>query len=402
MKHQSKLFIDLYVGGLMHALLKIPTIVLGKILDRDHDVGQCPSLTVVKMLGGGSLVIAYPALLALRQSGRIRHLRLVTSPAVRSFGEVLGIFDEVIVIRDRSLWALALDSLAAIRKCFRCPAILDLEIHSRLSTVFTLFTCARNRIGFYTGVSFWRRNLSTHLLFYNVSNPIYDCYDRIAALWDAPVPDFRTCSGVFRSSLNLPEGRRSNPERLRLGVTPCCSELSNERMLLPEEWLEVLKRRLAAADPAQQVEAHLFGGPSDKQALDRLGVVFQSGLPRLTVINHAGKPLLDSIRTLDEMDEVFCIDSALLHFARLLGKPTVSFWGPTDPKVLLRPAAVPFESVRYIKLSCSPCVHLAERPPCEGQALCMRLAADPQHSTERNPAWVLTGSGVKRLGSRPG
>ena len=373
----------------MHALLKLPTILLGKILRRDHDLSRCSDVTVLKMLGGGSLAIAYPALLALRNSDRIRRMRLLTSPAVRPFGEILGIFDEIIVVRDSSILAMAADCLGAIRKLFRCDAIVDLEIHSRLTTVFSLLTCAVNRIGFYTGMSFWRRGLSTHLLFCNLSNGIYDSYDQVAALFAAGSSDFRSCSAQFRATLGLGPSPSPDPLHPRIGVTPCCSELSGERMLHPEEWVDVVGRSLPPGDSSQPVEVHLFGAPSDKAELEKLGALLAAAQPRLVPVNHAGKKLRESVILLDRLDRILCIDSALLHFARLLGKPTVSFWGPTDPRVLLRPEPLAAESVHYAKLSCSPCVHLAARPPCGGRNVCMRLAVNPQQHAERNPAWLL-------------
>jgi ADP-heptose:LPS heptosyltransferase len=388
MSLKLKLLIDYYVGGLAHALLKLPTILLGMIMRRDHDLAHCSSVTVIKMLGGGSLVIAYPVLLALKQFGRVRRLRLVTSPAGRPFGEMLGVFDEIITLRDQSLATLALDSLGAIRRLFGCDAIIDLEIHSRLTTVFSLFTCARNRVGFYTGMSFWRRNLSSHLLFRNVSNGIYDSYDQLATLFGAAVPEFRTCSSTFRSHLALPASHQA-ASPMRLGIAPCCSGLSSERTLRAAEWVEVLARGVADGDIATPCQVHLFGAPSDREGLDELGRLLVGALPGLAIVNHAGEKLRDSVTLLDTLDRVYCIDSALLHFARLLGKPTVSFWGPTDPRVQLRPSAVALETTNYAKLSCSPCVHAVDRPPCRGNNLCMRLAANPRAREGRNPLWVI-------------
>ncbi|HEY1183982.1 MAG TPA: hypothetical protein VGE89_07345, partial [Bryobacteraceae bacterium] len=165
MNLRSKLFLDYYFGGFLHAVLRVPTILLGKLLRRDHDLSRCREIAILKLLGGGSLVIAYPALLALRRLPGIEKLTLITTPAIAPFGALLGIFDETVIVRDdRGLPTLAADSARAFRKLFRHDALIDLEIHSRLTTVFALLTVARNRIGFFTSISFWRRHLNTHLL----------------------------------------------------------------------------------------------------------------------------------------------------------------------------------------------------------------------------------------------
>ena len=155
---QRRLQIDCYIGGLLHLLLKPMVILLGILLRRDHDLRKCKTVTILKLLGGGSLAIAYPSILALKRSGQITRLQAVTSSRTRSFAELLGVFDEVIVIRDESIATLLTDSIRTLWRLFRCEAIVDLEVHSRLTTVFCLLSCARNRIGFYTLNSFWRRS----------------------------------------------------------------------------------------------------------------------------------------------------------------------------------------------------------------------------------------------------
>ena len=44
---------------------------------------------------------------------------------------------------------------------------------------------------------------------------------------------------------------------------------------------------------------------------------------------------------------------------------------------------------RRVKLPCSPCIHVSHLPPCKGNNICMRLAADPTAEVSLNPPWVL-------------
>ena len=390
MNLRAKLLLDYYFGGLLHAILRVPTILLGKLLRRDHDLLKCREIAILKMLGGGSLVIAYPALLAIRRLPGLRRLTLITSPSIAPFGVLLGIFDEIVIVRDdRGLPTMAADSLRAFRKLFRHDALIDLEIHSRLTTVFALLTAARNRIGFFTNISFWRRHLNTHLLFCNITNGIYDFYDQLAQIFGTKPVDFAECRREFRSGLGE---YASEGEKLRLAIAPACSGLSAERMLRREEWLDIVARRIAGRDPAE-VELHLLGAPSDRPELERLTALLEGRFAgRVAIRNHAGKTSLrESVRIVAAMDEVLCIDSALLHFSRLLGRRTVSFWGPTDPRTLIRPEPRGLDEIHYVKIPCSPCVHLSHQPPCKGQNICMRLAVDPAAPVPRNQPWVLKG-----------
>jgi ADP-heptose:LPS heptosyltransferase len=86
-----------------------------------------------------------------------------------------------------------------------------------------------------------------------------------------------------------------------------------------------------------------------------------------------------------------------MHFGRLLGIPSVSFWGPTEPNSRLRPWAEIREEIHYQRLSCSPCVHLADNAPCRGNNICMRLAVDPDAGNDRNPAWIVTDEPLPRF-----
>ena len=335
-------------------------------------------------------MIAYPALLALRRLPGLEKLTLITTPSIRPFGELLGIFDEIIVVRDnRGLLTLAVDSLQAFRKLFRYDALVDLEIHSRLTTVFSLLTAARNRLGFFTDISYWRRHLNTHLLFCNTSNGIYLFYDQLAAVFGTLPVEGAECEREFRSRLG--EHEFKTVDSTRIAIAPACSGLSRERMLRREEWVDIVARRIAGLRSETGVELHLLGAPSDREDLAQMATLLDARfMGRATVYNHAGETnLRESVRIVAAMQEVLCIDSAILHFSRLLGRRTVSFWGPTDPRTLIRPNPGDLDEISYVKISCSPCVHVSNQPPCRGQNICMRLAFDPAASLPRNQPWVL-------------
>jgi ADP-heptose:LPS heptosyltransferase len=390
MNLRTKLLVDNYFGGFLHLVLRVPTVLLGKILGRDHNLANCHELAILKLLGGGSLVIAYPALLALRRLPNLRKLTLITSPSIAPFGTLLGIFDEIIVIRDDSgLFALGVDSIKAFRRLFAYDAVIDLEIHSRLTTVFALLTGARNRLGFFTGISYWRRHLNTHLLFCNITNGIYNFYDQLAEIFGTAAVDVLECEREFRSKLG--EWKFEDNGVFRVAIAPACSALSRERMLLREDWVGIVTQRLARLDPAAKVEIHLLGAPCDHAELSQLGTLLEKQfVGRANVLNHAGKTKLrESVQIVAAMDEVLCIDSALLHFSRLVGRRTVSFWGPTDPATLMRPNSRGLDEIHYVRIPCSPCVHHSHQAPCQGQNICMRLAVDPTAPVPLNKPWVL-------------
>lgn len=376
MKLRYKLWIDLYIGSFLHFVMKPIALTLGFLMKRDHDLQKTTDITVIKMLGGGSLVIAYPALLGLKRIPRIQRLRLLTTPSIKPFAEALQIFDEIIVIRDNSLKGVIFDSLAAMRKLFRTDTIVDLEIHSRLTVIFALVCCARNRIGFYTRDSAWRRNISSYLLFCNTSSGIYHFYDQITYLLGGQVPAFAEASAIFRAGRNLPAAGRRTSVAYEIGIAPCCSFLSRERMMPESDWVEILVRKLETESHQKSVVLHFLGGKEDAPFIERIIAPLRQRCPQIAMQNLAGKARLgESVDLLASLDEVMCIDSSPLHFSRLLGIPTTSYWGPTDPSTLLRPSTMAKDTIHFPHLPCSPCVHVAATAPCHGDNICMHAAA---------------------------
>lgn len=95
MELQSKKMLDWYVGGLVMAMLKPWVWLLGRLWKRDHTLEVRQHICFVKMLGGGSLVIAYPALLALRRQYPTATFSLLCAQGTRPFAQTLGLFDRI-------------------------------------------------------------------------------------------------------------------------------------------------------------------------------------------------------------------------------------------------------------------------------------------------------------------
>ena len=125
--------------------------------------------------------------------------------------------------------------------------------------------------------------------------------------------------------------------------------------------------------------------------------------------NRCGElALADSLGVLAGARRFIGIDSALVHAARGLGVPSTSFFGPTDPATLLEPIAGYDEVVHYRPPICSPCLHVAQTPPCKGRNVCMQLfTADAvarvpwvEDATRRERAPARVGAEVARA-ARP-
>ncbi|GAM08922.1 hypothetical protein OR1_01196 [Geobacter sp. OR-1] len=211
--------IDYLLGGALIALFKLPTMFLGAILRRDHAPVLHKDVCFIKMQGGGSLVIAFPALLGLRRRYPECRFRLVCTSSVRPFAACLGIFDEILTVDDRSPFHLFTSGVSTLVKNFKVDTVIDLEVYSRLTTVFGLLTCARNRIGFYLENTFWRQHICSHLIFFNRYSGSFYFYEAIAHLLDAPIAEWAECGDLIRR--NLPNSEAEEKKRVSHCDWPC-------------------------------------------------------------------------------------------------------------------------------------------------------------------------------------
>ena len=362
--------VDLILGTLLLVVLRLPVIILGRILRREHSPIPKGDILVIKMQGGGSLVLAFPALLGIRKHYSNCRFKLLTTPSVFHFADSLDIFDEIICVKEGGVFSLIHSGINAWRKSLGVDTVIDLEVYSRLTTVFSVLTMARNRIGFYLESAFWRRNLHTHLIFFNRFSGVYHFYNEIARLMSSPVESRPVSAEHLRS--NLP--RIAGTGRVRISIGHACSDFGKERMLSADQWVEVLRKMITSQ------EIVFLGTRNDYSIAQEIIKTSRPYFPRADFINKCGSfTLKETVAYIDSSDEFWGIDSGLLHYARLLGKKTVSFWGPTDPLTRLQEFANVSTEIYYCKVPCSPCIHVAETPPCKGNNVCLRVIFDPDN-----------------------
>jgi ADP-heptose:LPS heptosyltransferase len=384
---KRKQLLDRLLGRLFMLWLRPTVQILGFILRRDHTLELRDKMAVIKMMGGGSLIIAYPALLALRK--RYPHVRFIFigTPAVRPFAELLSLFDEIHdIVDDRGLWKLIASAVSTLIRCAKADTIIDLEIYSRLTTIFSALTLARNRIGFYLDVAFWREGITSHLFYFNrsTSMPLY--YEQVARSLDAPALSMAEARTHFLAANRFSRQEQPHPGRHRLGLGVLCSEIAHERQLTPEQWATLLRRKFAI----ERLELNLFGSRSEMNQMRSVEQQLRQHLPGVTINNFCGQlSLHDSAAILTELDEFWSIDTGLLHIARLIGLPVTSFWGPTSPDRLILRTPDVREVVFYHKIHCSPCVHNAEQPPCRGHNICMQQHTQVMSPEELNRPWIV-------------
>lgn len=383
---KSKIALDRYLGGALIFVLNFMARLLGRLLHRDHALPVRGDITVIKMLGGGSLVIALPALLGIRRRYPAVRMRLLTTSEVRPFAESLGLFDEILGVNDRSVAAMAVSGVRLVGSVAGTDTVIDLEIYSYLSTVLSILTFARNRLGFFFEESGFRQKLHTHRILFHPGSPLYSHYDRIAAMLDASIVPPAECAAHVRTVLGI-AARAPGSAGGRLAVGCGCSGLSVERKLAPAQW----SRHVFAAAANKDREVVFLGGAGDSEDVKKVIAAVQAldgdGWRGKLVDLSGTMPLRESLRTLAECDEFWGIESSLLHYARLFGLRIKAFLGPTHP-MRLRHIDGLVETIHYRKTLCSPCIHLVSVPPCHGDNRCMKWLFDPPDAKRDDEGWL--------------
>jgi ADP-heptose:LPS heptosyltransferase len=385
MKMNVQKRIDYYLGGLFLIFIKPLVFLVGKMLQRDHTPSIQGRLLFIKMLGGGSLLLALPLILGLKKKYPTRKICILTTPAVKPFAELLAVFDRIYIIDNRSIVGLFKSTFKALVSSWSVDTVIDLEVHSRLTTLFSIFTMARNRLGFYLENVFWRKNLHTHLVFYNLFSPSYFFYEQFAYLLDAQPIEMEACNLHLLMSIYRNAKQANACRTVCIGAS--CSSLGRERMLNAGQWLEIFKSRIAADE---EVVVCFLGGEDDKVISGEIINVLKSYFSNARIYNECGVlSLKDAVRKIHSADEFWGIDSALLHFARLMKTESVSFWGPTAPETRLRKIEGLAEEVFYSKIPCSPCIHVTEQPPCNGNNLCIKAIFNKSLQAQRDLSKII-------------
>ena len=365
MNFRTKRTVDFWLGGLFLFLLYVPVRSLGLLLRRDHSLSDRRGCAVIKLIGAGSLFLANPSLQAIRGQFPPGRFFLVGTKGVTDFAESFAWFDRCWTIDDTNVVRLITSTLRALcGLALHCDHVIDLEVHSRLTTVFSVLTGVRNRIGFADEIAFWKRAFYTHMTFFNAQGPVYAFYDMLAAWFGIDRVPVAPVHAAFRASVaaaRLPDNL-ALPRRYVV-VAPGCSDFGKERQLHPGEW-----RKLLLNEGLERAAVVLLGGAADRDLCSAIAAELDQG------ISLAGQlGIAQSASVLAGAERFFGIDSLMLHLARALRVPSTSIWGPSDPATRLRPGGVE-DRVYFARMSCSPCIHVHETPPCNGARACIPAA----------------------------
>lgn len=374
MNYRTKLFVDRFIGPPVGFISNIAALLAGAVLRRDHSFRPLDGKEVIicKIVGMGSIVEFAPSLKALKKTYPSAKVTFVTSSSNAECMQMLsGYVDDVLFINDRSLAGLILSTYSVIFQMMRKKAdtFINLEVYSYFTTFLSLLSLARNRYGYYRKSTAFRKGIDTHHVYFNTKKPIREVYAEVMKSIGVTEIDHSTVFPFYisKDQMTIVDEFLFNTKVDRFVIINSnASDLMPERKWEVENWKIVIQHFVRNTN----FTVLLSGSLSENRIVaDNFKHELATFPDR--VYNIAGQFKLDAfVFLLQKTEMIISNDSGPLHLAFSQHTKSVSLWGPTDPAHLS--VKQPFNVDIYKNVYCSPCLHHADRPPCNGNNICMK------------------------------
>jgi ADP-heptose:LPS heptosyltransferase len=336
----------------------------------------------------GSTVLADPAMRKVRERAGAAIYFVIFAKNAESLA-IMGTVEQsnVFTLRTNSLFHLAIDTLAFLRWTRRnaIDTVVDLELFSRFTGLLTGLSGADRRVGFhrFNNEGLYRGDMLTHRVAYNphihIAKNFIALVNALLSL-EPTVPYSKTL--IADSELKLasqpppatarraamarikPLAAPRDPAKFRLVlVNPNAGEMLPQRRWMPNRFVELIKRLLAAHD---DVLVLITGAAHERADTERMAAQCMSErcISIAGVLALAELPALFSLASL-----MVTNDSGPAHFAAASALPTIVLFGPETPE-LYRPLGN--ATAIYAGLACSPCVNVSNhrKSACDNN-ICM-------------------------------
>ena len=388
LSYPKKIAIDRIVARPIAILLNMLILPLGFILRRSHDESpeKIKTVTVVKLVGMGSILRAFPMIEALRKRFPEARFILITTKPLSILAERVPQFDEVLYIRDDSLIHICIDSVLLVLKMWRrrIDLYFNLEIYSEYASIIAALSFARNRYGFYLDSTLFKHGIYTHLVYFNNSRTIDEIYCKLAESAGAAtdlatvtnIPIINENDGIelrkYLLSINF------SPDEPYIIINPNATDLRIER-----RWpLEYFSSLIDALVLGHGCRIFLVGSRAELHVSEKV-LERTSSNTRRYATNISGRVSFGATLELIRNTRLMITnDSGLLHIARSLHVPIVSLWGPGTPAHYGGQSEKNHRIFYNADIYCSPCIYKTDVPPCRGNNVCMKSISPSDVYTE--------------------
>ena len=371
--------IDRFLSLQLFAIFFIAIKELFSKFTKEISLQSVDTLYVTKLLGGGSLCILIPYLAELKEKKNIRII-LVSSRVCTIFSDELEMFDESIKI-DTPRGVIRFICLAFVNIYKRIlgknrSISINFEFHSAISAYVSSFTFSPFSWGVMNNFSLSFSKIYDGAVFYNGHSNVGDVYYRlIKDSFDCGnlLPINKKSSAISRYVKKLEKNVVLEDFGIYgeyIAISPFSSGLSRERELNHQQLLAVITK----LNP-NNLAIFILGSAADQHKADKFIRNFNLNHFNHNIVSLCGKLSISASAKVARSASVYItIDSGLNHYVRMTEARLIhSYWGPTNPFLMLDQGFYfGKEIIHYQKIYCSPCVHIIDKPPCNGKNICIQ------------------------------
>ena len=357
-----------------------------RIFRRPVELAQPRAILVILLSEMGSLILAEPMFTRLKvkyPDARIHALVFVKN---REVLDLLGVIQpaDVHTLDDRSFWHFLIDGIRVLGRLrsLELDAVLDCELFSRISSIFSYLSGARVRAGFHphTQEGLYRGSFINRPVMYNPYRHItQQLLGMVAALEATSFPRTKEDPVAMPAGpplLKLHSGERESTAAALQAEFPA---LIDRRLVLVYPGGGLLPIRAWPIDSYAEVCGDLTAagyvvaviGPASDGLLARR-LVAQCANGRCIDLTGRTKSVRQLIALFNCAELLIANDGGPAQFAALAPIATIALFGPETP--LLYRSLSPNAHYLHLQLPCSPCLTAYNHrcSPCDGDNRCLK------------------------------
>lgn len=311
-----------------------------------RDCAENPRIVIWKLSAMGDFVLATPSLRTIRRRFPASHISVVVGRPLGELAARCPYVNEVILYDPKPRdW-----SQRAVRRVIRRvrQGAFDLSIdlqNSRLTHLMAWSSHVLKRLGYDRR---WGWCLTQRVsLPRRPMDPVSHQFELLRAADitpDDPALEVWPTEAHEQAASRLMAERQIDPQKPLIGLHPGGSQRWRTKRWPLDRWAALCDRLIASG-----LQVVITGSASEQLLIEALRRLTHS-IPAVVV----GRTSLLELACLIRRCAVFVThDSAPLHLAVAMGRPTVALFGPTDPKRHVPPS--PLVRVLSKKVFCSPC-----------------------------------------------
>ena len=388
MNIQFQRLVDRYIGVPLCAGLSL----IDRIFGRDEVLGRPQNILVILLSEMGSLVLAEPMFARLKNKYPEATVHVLLFTKNREMLDLLGVVSpaNVMTLNDRGLASFIGDSLRALLRLrsLQLDAVLDCELFSRVSSLFSYLSGARLRAGFHrhTQEGLYRGSFINRPVLYNPYRHLtLQLLSMVAALESTSFPLAKDLPVAMPGSPPPFEFKPGEKEQAAARLHADFPAVTGKRLiliypgggLLPiRAWPLESYARLCADLLADGYAVGVVGLMEDRPLGQAL--LKQSGSDLCIDLTGYTKSVRDLLALFHRADLLITNDGGPGQFAALTPIASIVFFGPETPLLYrsLSQNAWHF----HLGLPCSPCLtaYNHRSSPCDGDNQCLKRITPAQ------------------------